>query len=169
MDESNSSHDGDVIVSPDNESSNDNFSFGASSSQIKSSYSISSHSDDENDEEVDQIIHDTSNRTKIEFALKLGYSQSQIATVIRRLGANVGQNEMLSELIKIGMSSPLIMEDEGSETEESLISSESSVPFLSYYSDQESSLRPIVIDGSNVAMRYIKPFSISMISETSVY
>jgi hypothetical protein len=38
-------------------------------------------SDDENDEEVDRIIQDTSNRAKIEFALKLGYTESQIADV----------------------------------------------------------------------------------------
>lgn len=149
------SHEGDVVVSPDTESSSETFTFhGNMSSHTKLSDKTlsSSISDDENDEEVDRIIQDTSNRSKIEFALKLGYTESQIAIVIKKLGSNVGQNEMLSELIKIGMSSPL--ENEDNEREESFLSSESSLPFSSYHSDDEfSDLRPIVIDGSNVAMR----------------
>lgn len=144
---SSSSHDGDVVVSPD-ESASDQFSF----TNVGSSQS---YSDDENDEEVDRIIQDTKNREKIEFALKLGYSQSQIAMVLKKLGPDVGQNEMLSELIKVGMTCSYGNNNEDSENDESYFSKDGSLPFASYGDDEnQTGLRPIVIDGSNVAMSH---------------
>lgn len=157
---SGSSHDGDVVVSPDI-SCSDRFTcsfsgIGTSSSQTKSSGvgSSQSNSEDENDEEVDRIIQDTNNREKIEFAVRLGYSQSQIATVLKKLGPEVGQNEMLSELIKVGMTCSYLNDNDDSETDEPYSHTRSSVPFASYGDDEnQTGLRPIVIDGSNVAMR----------------
>lgn len=155
---------GDNVVSPDNESSSDKFSYidycetaQSSSSRTQSSEPIPPlpNSDDENDVEVDRIIQDTKNRAKMEFALKLGYSEFEIVTVLKRLKPDVSQNEMLSELIKVGMSSTFVADNDESETEETYCSSESSVPFSSYHGDDDfNNLRPIVIDGSNVAMSH---------------
>lgn len=149
-------------VTPDNECSSDRLSynycesFPSLSSQTQSSEPTPPlpNSDDENDVEVDRIIQDTKNRAQIEFALKLGYSEFEIATVLKRLQPDVSQNEMLSELIKVGMSGSFVADNGESETEEIYCSSESSVPFSSYHDDNDfNNLRPIVIDGSNVAMR----------------
>ncbi|CAG2195264.1 MCPIP [Mytilus edulis] len=150
-------------VTPDNESSSDRFSYNYCESfpslSSRTQYSDPTpplpNSDDENDVEVDRIIQDTKNRAQIEFALKLGYSEFEIATVLKRLQPDVSQNEMLSELIKVGMSSSFVADNGESETEETYCSSESSVPFLSYHDDNDfNNLRPIVIDGSNVAMSH---------------
>ncbi len=40
--------------------------------------------------------------SKVEFALKLGYTEEQLRAVLHKLGRELSQNELLSELIKIG-------------------------------------------------------------------
>ena len=42
---------------------------------------------------------------KAEFALKLGYSEEQLREVLHKCGRDLSQNELLSELIKLGSSS----------------------------------------------------------------
>ncbi|TRY87896.1 hypothetical protein DNTS_010195 [Danionella cerebrum] len=108
-------------------------------------------------------VRQTSDRdyqSKMDFALKLGYSGEQVESVLRKLGANALINDVLAELVRLG--------NKG-EAESQAIASNSSLapraagakeavsPDASLEedsSDTYDNLRPIVIDGSNVAMSH---------------
>ncbi|XP_039447753.1 probable ribonuclease ZC3H12C isoform X2 [Culex pipiens pallens] len=106
---------------------------------------------------------------RVEFALKLGYTERLVQAALQRLGPNPAQNELLAELIKLG-SQPGVKGTTGEfiagDGGDSLLaaSTEYGVPGLllvptgpgsgSSVSASEESLRPIVIDGSNVAMSH---------------
>jgi len=78
-----------------------------------------------------------------DFAKKLGYHEDTIATGLSKLGPSADTNSLLSELVKAQSSVKQL--EEGSST----FSYEKPHPVL----EDSSCLRPIVIDGSNVAMR----------------
>lgn len=80
-----------------------------------------------------------------DFAKKLGYAEDTIATGLSKLGPSADTNSLLSELVKAQSSVKQL--EEGSST----FSYEKPLPAL----EDSSCLRPIVIDGSNVAMRYV--------------
>lgn len=104
-------------------------------------------------------------QTKMEFALKLGYAEDLVRLVLNKLGSGALINDVLGELVNLG-SKP---ENEGgtqtlsqSTSTSSSSSGTSSCSFSdsvdSHRSespsvDDKDNLRPIVIDGSNVAMR----------------
>lgn len=109
-------------------------------------------------------------RTKVEFALKLGYSEELVLLVLRKLGADALINDVLGELVKLGTRTE--MEQQGGQTvsqspSPSLSSSLASSSSSSFNSSLDScrllcpsqlledkdNLRPVVVDGSNVAMR----------------
>ena len=85
-----------------------------------------------------------------DFAKKLGYHEDTIATGLSKLGPLADTNSLLSELVKAQSSVKQL--EEGSST----FSYEKPLPAL----EDSSCLRPIVIDGSNVAMRYVSFFYI---------
>ncbi|XP_014262394.1 probable ribonuclease ZC3H12C isoform X2 [Cimex lectularius] len=85
---------------------------------------------------------------KLEFALKLGYTESHVQAALQKLGPNPGQNELLAELIKIGAHAPPLGCDGSSEWDDEEISNPES------HIQEDLSLRPVVIDGSNVAMSH---------------
>lgn len=99
-------------------------------------------------------------RNKVEFALKLGYPEELVVLVLRKLGPDALINDMLGELVKLGTKTDTEQQRgmTGSEftfspmasssTNSSLASSQSS----QLLQDKEN-LRPVVVDGSNVAMR----------------
>lgn len=98
-------------------------------------------------------------QTKMEFALKLGYSGEQVETVLNKLGAAALINDVLAELVRLGNKvEPEIQPCSSTATSTSrppcvkeTVSPEVSVEDDSV--DTYDNLRPIVIDGSNVAMR----------------
>ncbi|KAI9518744.1 hypothetical protein NQZ68_034524 [Dissostichus eleginoides] len=113
----------------------------------------------------------TEYRTKVEFALKLGYSEALVLLVLRKLGPDALINDILGELVKLGTKTE--MEQQGGSTAyQSLSSSPSSSLNGSFASSNNSSLdscrmlcpsqllddkdnlRPVVVDGSNVAMSH---------------
>lgn len=79
-----------------------------------------------------------------DFARKLRYSESEVSSALSKLGPEADNNKLLMELVKAQNSAKQI--EEGSSLERPLVSP----PVVS---TDPSTFRPIVIDGSNVAMR----------------
>lgn len=99
-------------------------------------------------------------QTKMEFALKLGYSGEQVETVLNKLGSAALINDLLAELVRLGNKvEPEIQPCSSTATSISRppCVKETVSPEVSMEDDSSSdifdNLRPIVIDGSNVAMR----------------
>lgn len=100
---------------------------------------------------------------KVDFFRKLGYSSAEIHSVLQKLGVHADTNTVLGELVKHGSAAererqaspepcpqlPLVPRGGGTPKAPPLEPS-------SLDEDREGSdLRPVVIDGSNVAMRYV--------------
>lgn len=114
---------------------------------------------------MDKKIYLTSPYTgytaRVEFALKLGYTERLVQAALQKLGPDPGQNELLAELIKLGATcSPKFID--GSDEADNLLDTEvdtdegegslltSTITNGVFSMD----LKPIVIDGSNVAMSH---------------
>lgn len=104
-------------------------------------------------------------QAKLEFALKLGYSEETVRQVLSKLGPDTLINDILGELVKLG-TKPDSEQAAGILTSTSSSSSSSSCGCSDVLDGQRSdsplptesvcdqdNLRPIVVDGSNVAMR----------------
>uniref|UniRef100_A0A672ZDC9 Zinc finger CCCH-type containing 12B n=1 Tax=Sphaeramia orbicularis TaxID=375764 RepID=A0A672ZDC9_9TELE len=102
----------------------------------------------------------TTYQTKMEFALKLGYSGEQVEAVLNKLGATALINDILAELVRLG--NKVESEIQPCTNTATLISrspcvKETPSPEVSVEeepTDTFDNLRPIVIDGSNVAMSH---------------
>lgn len=100
-------------------------------------------------------------QAKMDFALKLGYAGDQIQAVLNKLGADALINDVLAELVRLGNKSESEGQSSASSTASTLVPrgpcpKEIASPELSLEDevvDNSDNLRPIVIDGSNVAMR----------------
>lgn len=105
-------------------------------------------------------------RTKVEFALKLGYSEELVLLVLKKLGPDTLINDMLGELVKLGIKtetepqrSPTVSQSPSSSL--CCSSSSSSTSSLDSFRllcpspllEDKDNFRPVVVDGSNVAMR----------------
>ncbi|XP_068572478.1 probable ribonuclease ZC3H12B [Cebidichthys violaceus] len=99
-------------------------------------------------------------QTKMEFALKLGYSGEQVETVLTKLGAAALINDVLAELVRLGNKVDPEVQPCGSaatSTSRPPCVKETVSPEVSVEDDSVDTfdnLRPIVIDGSNVAMSH---------------
>lgn len=107
-------------------------------------------------------LRQTSDRdyqSKMDFALKLGYSGEQVESVLGKLGTSALINDLLAELVRLGnKGDPESQAAVGTASlapravgAKEAVSPEASLEEDS--SDMYENLRPIVIDGSNVAMR----------------
>lgn len=98
---------------------------------------------------------------KVDFFRKLGYSSAEIHSVLQKLGVHADTNTVLGELVKHGSAAererqaspdpqpPLVPRGGGTPKAPTL------EPSPLEEDKDGSDLRPVVIDGSNVAMRYV--------------
>lgn len=95
---------------------------------------------------------DPSYKSKLDFAKKLGYTETQVQIVLSKLGPNPSQNELLNELILLDDNSGL---NEIEQTESASAGNVGATGTSGGAATQSCSgnLRHIVIDGSNIAMR----------------
>ncbi|KAM6970587.1 putative ribonuclease ZC3H12C [Aplochiton taeniatus] len=108
----------------------------------------------------------TDHRAKLEFALKLGYSEELVLLVLRKLGQEALINDILGELVKLGAKSEMEQTEVparphspsslSSSVRSSSTSSLDSCQLLcaSQLLDDKENLRPVVVDGSNMAMSH---------------
>ncbi|XP_035232757.1 probable ribonuclease ZC3H12B [Stegodyphus dumicola] len=119
---------------------------------------------DANRRELDSILADPNYTSRVEFALKLGYTENQVQIALQKLGAQPSQNELLAELIKLGASSSAIFQPPSPPRRLERMGGEDIVVdpdnleggriTCDALLDDPSNLRHIVIDGSNVAMSH---------------
>ncbi|KAM4560184.1 putative ribonuclease ZC3H12C isoform 1-T2 [Odontesthes bonariensis] len=106
-------------------------------------------------------------QAKLDFALKLGYSAETVRLVLSKLGPDTLINDILGELVKLGTKTeseqPAGLLSSTSSTSSSssscgcsdlLDSQRSDSPCPSDSACDQDNLRPIVVDGSNVAMSH---------------
>lgn len=94
---------------------------------------------------------------KVDFFRKLGYSSEEILVVLQKLGLNADTNAVLGELVKHGMAAgERDPADASQEAPEPPVAPQhrSPGPAVPLEGKEGENLRPVVIDGSNVAMRY---------------
>ncbi|XP_032910269.1 probable ribonuclease ZC3H12D [Catharus ustulatus] len=98
-------------------------------------------------------------QSKMDFFCKLGYGKQDICKVLKNLGQEALEDDVLKELIRMG-SKPQALENQAQPSQLKLVARGSCSTTLGLKwlgedgSDSSDSLRPIVIDGSNVAMSH---------------
>ncbi|XP_052640722.1 probable ribonuclease ZC3H12D [Harpia harpyja] len=98
-------------------------------------------------------------QSKLDFFCKLGYGKQDICKVLENLGQGALEDDVLKELIRMG-SKPQALESQAQSSPLKLVArgSCSTTPGSKWLGEDESDssdyLRPIVIDGSNVAMSH---------------
>ncbi|XP_050522566.1 probable ribonuclease ZC3H12C isoform X2 [Daktulosphaira vitifoliae] len=86
-------------------------------------------------------------KSRVDFALKLGYTERLVQAALNKLGSEPTQDQLLAELIKLGAQcGHKLLGDSDGEEIQSLNSNDQNI--------QSPKLRHIVIDGSNVAMSH---------------
>ncbi|KAM6893931.1 putative ribonuclease ZC3H12C [Xenentodon cancila] len=105
-------------------------------------------------------------QAKLDFALKLGYSEETVRLVLSKLGPDTLINDILGELVKLGTKSDseqpggILTSTSSSSSSSSscgcsdLLDGQRSDSPLSDSACDQDNLRPIVVDGSNVAMSH---------------
>lgn len=88
-------------------------------------------------------------QSKLEFFHKLGYSKEEVCKVLDKLGQGASDNDLLQELVQMG-SRPQEPKPVAQRACRTLPTFQMSTEEAE---DPASDLRPIVIDGSNIAMR----------------
>ncbi|XP_053149694.1 probable ribonuclease ZC3H12D [Hemicordylus capensis] len=98
-------------------------------------------------------------QSKLEFFHKLGYDKEEVCKVLEKLGEEASDNDLLQELIQMGSrpqepenwTQPFLPQPVAHRSSKSLPFFQQSIEDSN---DPSSNLRPIVIDGSNVAMSH---------------
>lgn len=102
-------------------------------------------------------------RLQVDFFRKLGYSPSEVKAALRKLGLSTDTNAVLGELVRLRTNaSPCLSDNDerGTDLKDPLLPPSWNIrtcritPQLEEQNNPDSELRPIVIDGSNVAMSH---------------
>lgn len=101
---------------------------------------------------------------RVDFFRKLGYSSAEVKAALRKLGLGTDTNSVLGELVRCRTSPAHCMS--GSDSDEKstgpkdpllppswVLGSSRMTPQLGDRKNADTELRPVVIDGSNVAIR----------------
>ncbi|XP_048357863.1 endoribonuclease ZC3H12A [Sphaerodactylus townsendi] len=94
---------------------------------------------------------------RVDFFRKLGYSAEEIWVVLQKLGSNADTNTVLGELVKHGVAAgERDPADAAQEAPEPPVPAQhrSVLPAVPLERKEDENLRPVVIDGSNVAMSH---------------
>lgn len=117
-----------------------------------------SEMDSSSNEEEQRIRSDPNYLSKVDYAIRLGYDESDLMTVLKKLGPEAEKSDvLLAELIKLFARTPRASEEPElglSPSPESALE-DTKVPSPNPDDDDDGdNLRRIVIDGSNVAMQH---------------
>ena len=121
----------------------------------------SDDSDSDESGECRKSNGDPSYSSRVEFALKLGYTELQVQKALSKLGPNPAQNELLAELIRLASLVVASSAGGGANTTSTVVGGGAKADAaelmehrsLSASVSDDTALRHIVIDGSNVAIR----------------
>lgn len=113
-------------------------------------------------EYADYVTQGDAAVSRLEFGLRLGYTEPLVRAALRRLGPSPAQNELLAELIRQASKASAARASAARASAASVASAraaghlaEDDAPALGQAAAQpRPRLRPIVVDGSNVAMRF---------------
>jgi len=114
---------------------------------------------------LEALLADKSYRNKVEYALRLGYTEQQLQQAVLKLGRKAGEDQILEELIRLQKTTKSEVESICSANSASECSSDLKSPRLGINTINSSdeklleasgagALLPIIIDGSNVAMSH---------------
>ncbi|KAL4657556.1 bifunctional endoribonuclease and deubiquitinase ZC3H12A [Arapaima gigas] len=111
-----------------------------------------------------QMDSDEEFQLRVDFFLKLGYSVKEVQAVLLKLGLSADTNTVLGELVRSGVTAergpspdvslPMLLPRGGNSVKTPNTLLATPPPSQDGEEDQENMLRPIVIDGSNVAMSH---------------
>ncbi|XP_076045250.1 uncharacterized protein LOC143027691 isoform X2 [Oratosquilla oratoria] len=96
---------------------------------------------------------------RVEFGVKLGYTEALVQLALTKLGDNPGKDELLAELIRLGATVPRGEGEVEVESHDVTATGASSAAVEGREDPEQTSqllsgLRPIIIDGSNVAISH---------------
>ncbi|XP_030638052.1 ribonuclease ZC3H12A [Chanos chanos] len=99
---------------------------------------------------------DSELQMKVDFFRKLGYSPREVHAALQKLGLETDTNAVLGELVRIGAGSTSAASLETDETGsgQSPHGGQLQPPLQESESERDNGLKPIIIDGSNVAMSH---------------
>lgn len=103
------------------------------------------------EQRLSESLGDMEYASRVEKVVKLGYTEALLQQALEKLGCDASDNDVLQELIKLGQTN----KPSDLDLPTSILPMDTTLLSRPSIADESSNLRPIVIDGSNVAMRQV--------------